>query len=106
MGTTRGGTEPSETSEEAARRELKEESGLTVHGAFQLFWEGILPTIYKPGAYRQWYVYSAHTQASQEEVSLREGQAIIFMPVEAVLDLDLTPQARFFVERFLLTVEK
>jgi hypothetical protein len=51
-------------------------------------------------------VYSAQTQASQEEVVLGEGQAMVFTPLDTVLDLDLTPQARFIVERFLLTLEK
>lgn len=96
-----GGIEPGETPEEAARRELEEETGLKVNGDLKLFWESNLPAGPLPGVYRQWYVYSAQTQASQEDIVLGEGQAMVFTPLERVLDLDLIPTIRLIVERFL-----
>ncbi|GLV54437.1 hypothetical protein KDH_12840 [Dictyobacter sp. S3.2.2.5] len=44
-----GGIEPGETPEEAARRELEEETGLKVHGNLKLFWESTLPAGPLPG---------------------------------------------------------
>ncbi len=96
-----GGIEPGETPEEAARREMEEETGLKVHGHLKLFWESILPASPLPGVYRQWHVYSAQTQARQEDIVLGEGQAMVFTPLERVLDLDLIPTIRLIVERFL-----
>lgn len=96
-----GGIEPGETPEEAARRELEEETGLKVNGNLKLFWESILPASPLPGVYRQWHVYSAQTQARQEDIVLGEGQAMVFTPLERVLDLDLIPTIRLIVERLL-----
>ncbi|HET8911241.1 MAG TPA: NUDIX domain-containing protein [Ktedonobacteraceae bacterium] len=96
-----GEIEQGETPEEAARRELEEETGLKVNGNLKLFWESILPASPLPGVYGQWYVYSTQTQARQEDIVLGEGQAMVFTPLERVLDLDLIPTVRLIVERFL-----
>lgn len=96
-----GGIEPGETPEEAARRELEEETGLKADGTLQLFWQGLQPVFASPGAYRQWHVYALSTEARQEEIVLGEGQAMVFTQPDAIFDLDLTPQARELIERFL-----
>lgn len=101
-----GQIELGETPEEAAHRELEEETGLKVDGPLQLFWEGILPATPQPGAYGQWHVYYAPTRARQEDIVLGEGQAMVFTPLEQVLDLDLIPSVRFIIERFLATMKK
>ena len=100
-----GAIELGETPEEAAHRELEEETGLRVDGDLQLFWEGVLPTIYQPGASRWWHAYFARTQARQEDVVLGEGLAMVFTPLDKVLDLDLVPTIRVIVERFLATMK-
>jgi 8-oxo-dGTP diphosphatase len=66
----------------------------------------ILPAGPLPGVYRQWHVYSAQTQARQEDIVLGEGQAMVFTPLERVLDLDLIPTIRLIVERFLEQANK
>jgi 8-oxo-dGTP diphosphatase len=72
-----------------------------VNGTLKLFWESILPASPLPGFYRHWHVYSVQTQARQEDIVLGEGQAMVFTPLESVLDLDLIPTVRMIVERFL-----
>ncbi len=100
-----GAIEPGETPEEGARRELEEETGLRVEGELPLFWKAVLPTIYQAGASRWWHIYFARTQARQEDVVLGEGQAMVFTPLEKVLELDLTPTNRQIIEHFLSTRE-
>ena len=97
-----GGVEPGETPEEGARRELEEETGLKVDSALQLFWQGLLPAFSQPGAYRQWHVYTVRTRASQEDIVLGEGLAMVFTAPAAVLELDLTVPSRSILERFLV----
>jgi len=100
-----GGIEPGETPEEAAHRELEEETGLKVNGNLKLFWESTLPAGQQPGVYRQWHVYTTLTQARQEDIVLGEGQAMVFTPLSKVLDLDLIPTIRTIIERFLKTLK-
>jgi 8-oxo-dGTP diphosphatase len=84
-----GHIEPGETPEEAARRELLEETGLPA-GELSLFWSG--PRPYEPGFP---HIVTAHvfhgvTDATQADVVLGEGQAMLFVPPHDALDRPLS----------------
>lgn len=96
-----GGIEPGETAEEAAHRELWEETGLRVDGSLTLLWQGMLPQ-----TRNEYSLFTARTQARQEDVILGEGQAMVFVPLAQVPDLDLSPSAKHFVKLLLASTEK
>lgn len=83
-----GRIEPGETPEQAARRELLEESGLTAGELFPL-WSG--PRPFESGFPHTVTVHVFHgtTNASQSDVVLGEGRAMVFVPADEVLDRDL-----------------
>jgi 8-oxo-dGTP pyrophosphatase MutT (NUDIX family) len=96
-----GGIEPGEEPEQAARRELFEEAGLTVESPLTLFWAGQLPSQYRANAVREWHIYCARTDARQEHVVLGEGAAMEFTAPERIETLDLAASARYVLPRFL-----
>ena len=99
-----GGVEPGESPEDAARRELLEETGLRIEGPLTLFWSGLRPssrTPDDPTVVTEWQVYGARTSARQEDIVLGEGDAMVFTAPDDALALDLAFSARFFIPRFL-----
>jgi 8-oxo-dGTP diphosphatase len=90
-----GQIEPGESTIAAARRELLEETGLTA-GALSLYWHGL----HTDGDVESW-VYCGRTDARQEDVVLGEGLAMVFVPADQVLALDLTRYARPLLREFL-----
>lgn len=99
-----GGVEPGESPEDAAHRELLEETGLRVEGPLALFWSGIRPssrTPDDPTVATEWQIYYARTTARQQDVVLGEGQAMLFTAPDAALALDLGFNARYFIPLFL-----
>ncbi|MGC4880376.1 NUDIX hydrolase [Micromonospora sp. DT43] len=83
-----GHVEPGESPEQAARRELLEETGLSA-GELGLLWSG--PRPYEAGFPHTVtvHVFSGVTTARQEDVVLGEGQAMVFVPRDEVRDREL-----------------
>ncbi|MEU4482655.1 NUDIX domain-containing protein [Micromonospora sp. NPDC023966] len=83
-----GHLEPGETPEQAARRELLEGTGLTV-GELHPLWTG--PRPYEEGFPHTVtiHVFRGATDATQEDVVLGEGRAMVFVPRDEVLDREL-----------------
>jgi 8-oxo-dGTP diphosphatase len=84
----------------AAHRELLEETGLTVD-RLRLFWRGT-----KPGTKRvELWAYHGVTGATQDDVVLGEGQAMVFLPPEEALARDLATSASVVLPGFLASRE-
>lgn len=96
-----GGIEPQETPEEAARRELREETGLAVTGSLTLHWHGVRAATRHASTVVEWFVYAASTAATQADLVLGEGQALRFVPPEEACALDLSFSAAYLVPHFL-----
>ena len=114
-----GKVEPGETPEQAAHRELLEETGLSVRGPLDLFmsftarrnddgtWRVAEDRVElaPSGAGRDIYVFYAGTGARQEDVVLGEGQDMRFVAPDAALTLDLSPTTAYVLPRFLASPE-
>ncbi|MEV4626628.1 NUDIX hydrolase [Micromonospora sp. NPDC049523] len=93
-----GHVESGETPEQAAHRELLEETGLRVDGPLELFWSGS-----RPDDNSHWYVYCAPTRARQDQVVLGEGAAMVFLSPDEILARRMTPGVTEVVRRFLVS---
>jgi 8-oxo-dGTP diphosphatase len=96
-----GGIETQETPEEAVRRELQEETGLSVDGSLMLFWHGVRAATSHASAVVEWWVYAACTTATHTDLVLGEGQALRFVSPEEAGALDTSYSATYLVPRFL-----
>jgi 8-oxo-dGTP pyrophosphatase MutT (NUDIX family) len=95
-----GQVEPGETPLAAVRREVLEETGL-VAGVLQPVWSG--PRPYEEGFPHTVTVHAfcGPTDARQEDVVLGEGQAMVFVPRDEILDRDLGITVAHILPAFL-----
>lgn len=100
-----GGIEDGEEPEEAARRELLEETGLAVAGDLTLYWSGLRPSTSVVRGQVEWYLYYATTDARQEDVVLGEGDAMEFIAPKDALALDLAATPRALLPGFFASEE-
>jgi 8-oxo-dGTP diphosphatase len=94
-----GAIEEGETPEEAARREVSEETGLTISGPLTL----VQPFPWPTAAYT-WHVFCAPTEAGEDDLVLGEGQALRFVPPRELFALDLHPVARAILTDFVASL--
>jgi 8-oxo-dGTP diphosphatase len=95
-----GKIEPGEAPDAAARREVLEETGLAVPQVEHL-WTGTRPSVSTPDGLVEMHVFCAPTEASQDDVVLGEGQAMLFLSPQDALARDLGVTAAIVLPRFL-----
>lgn len=100
-----GHVEPGETPEQAAHRELLEETGLAA-GELSPLWSG--PRPYEAGFSHTVTVHVFHgtTDASQQDVVVGEGRAMVFVPREKLLDRDLAVTTAAVLPLYLGSAEE
>ncbi len=94
-----GSIEDGETPEQAAYREVQEETGLMITAPLTLFMR--FPWTSTEGQRLLWYVFYAPTEAREEDLVLGEGQALRFVPAEDIPRLNQHPTATTILTAFL-----
>lgn len=94
-----GHVEPGEGFDEAAQRELEEETGLDLGGALELWLDDEFS--YPDGTRFRYHAYTAGVDLTDADIVVGEGRQIVFVPPERFGELDLTPSAGHFLPRFL-----
>jgi 8-oxo-dGTP diphosphatase len=99
-----GSIEPDETPEEAARRELWEETGLRV-GVLEPYGVFLRPSVNDPHGIVEIHAFCAATDAVQDDVVLGEGQAMVFLSPDDAASRDLGVTAVLLLPAFLASTE-
>lgn len=95
-----GHVEDGEDFETAAYRELEEETGLAFGpGALSLLFDEELDCSCGTTGHER--VYAAHTDLTDDDITLGEGRQIVFCDPEKVFELDLADSARHFLPQLL-----
>ncbi|WP_238006172.1 NUDIX hydrolase [Dactylosporangium sp. AC04546] len=95
-----GKIEEGEEPIEAARREVLEETGLTA-AALEHYFTGTRPSVSTVDGLVEMHVFYGPTDATQDDVVLGEGQAMVFLTPGEILALDLGVTALRLVPGFL-----
>lgn len=95
-----GKIEDGEDPADAARREVHEETGLTVDALIPV-WRGTRPSVKGTAGVVEIHAYGTVTAARQEDVVVGEGQAMVFLPPQEARELDLGVTARLILVPFL-----
>jgi 8-oxo-dGTP diphosphatase len=74
-----GGVEPGETMEQAAYRELEEETGIALAGGLTEWYHEFLPSTSQSGM-NEWSVWIGGTRLTDADIVLGEGRQIVFRP--------------------------
>ncbi len=94
-----GQVEAGEDPEQAAHRELAEETGLVLTRGLQLWRETTWS--YPFAEPNHYFLWTAPTDATDEDVAVGEGRQIVFLAPEAIAGLALGGSAAYFVPAFL-----
>jgi 8-oxo-dGTP pyrophosphatase MutT (NUDIX family) len=94
-----GQVEAGETAETAAYRELLEETGLVPTHELRSWREEVWS--YPDGPSIDYSIWCGPADASDDDIQLGEGEAIVFVDPKDVLTLDLTGSAAYFLPKFL-----
>jgi 8-oxo-dGTP diphosphatase len=99
-----GSIEPGEEPVDAARRELWEETGLSV-AELTPYGTYYRPSVLDAAATVEIHAYWAGTDAVQDDVVLGEGQAMEFLTPEEAVQKDLGVTAEILLPLFLASAE-
>ncbi|GGM88387.1 NUDIX domain-containing protein [Dactylosporangium sucinum] len=95
-----GKIEDGEEPIEAARREVLEETGLTAAG-LEHYLTGTRPSVSTVDGLVEMHVFYGPTDATQDDVVLGEGQAMVFLTPDEILVRDLGVTAARLLPGFL-----
>ncbi len=97
-----GHVEDGESYEQAARRELAEETGLALETEFRLFWQDLRADLAEGASGVAMRAYSARCgSVSPDAIVVGEGQTAQFVSLAEVTRLDLCPTAAAVLSRLL-----
>lgn len=94
-----GGVEPGEAFEEAARRELAEETGVRLDGRLVCF--GEFPFECPAHGPERFVLFAARVDLTDDDVECHEGRQMVFVDPAVAVGLDLTASADLVLADFL-----